>query len=109
MKILVVDDSDTELSNIKGIVSDTGCIVLSATSGLEAVEIAKKEQPDIIFMDFHMPGMNGSEALEEIRRKTDYGFKAVMITAHAFDHDTGSYKTSDVSMVIKKPFKEEDK
>lgn len=41
-KVLVVDDSDTELSNIKAIVSNTGCIVLSASSGLEAVEIAKK-------------------------------------------------------------------
>lgn len=36
-KVLVVDDSDTELSNIKSIVSNTGCIVLSASSGLEAV------------------------------------------------------------------------
>ena len=65
-KVLVVDDSDTELTNIKGIVGNTGCIVLSASSGLEAVEIAKKEQPDIIFMDIIMPDMDGYEATRKL-------------------------------------------
>ena len=65
-KVLVVDDSDTELTNIKSIVGDTGCIVLSASNGLEAVELAKKEQPDIIFMDIIMPDMDGYEATRKL-------------------------------------------
>ncbi len=65
-KILVVDDSDIELSKIKSIVSDTGCVVLSANSGKEAVEIAKKEKPDIIFMDIIMPEMDGYEATRHL-------------------------------------------
>ena len=50
-KVLVVDDSPTELSNIADIVAGTGCVVLRAANGKEAVELANKEQPDIIFMD----------------------------------------------------------
>lgn len=65
-KVLVVDDSDTELSNIKSIISKTGCIVLSASSGLEAVEIAKRERPDMIFMDIIMPDMDGYEATRKL-------------------------------------------
>ena len=65
-KVLVVDDSDTELSNIKNIVNNTGCIVLSASNGAQAVEIAKKEQPDIIFMDIIMPDMDGYEATRKL-------------------------------------------
>ena len=64
--VLVVDDSDTELTNIKSIVGDAGCIVLSASSGLEAVEIAKREKPDIIFMDIIMPDMDGYEATRKL-------------------------------------------
>jgi len=65
-KILVVDDSNTELSKIKNIVSNTGCIVLSASNGKEAVEIAKSEKPDIIFMDIIMPDMDGYEATRHL-------------------------------------------
>lgn len=65
-KVLVVDDSDTELTNIKSIIGNTGCVVLSAKSGLEAVELAKKELPDIIFMDIIMPDMDGYEATRKL-------------------------------------------
>ncbi len=65
-KVLVVDDSDTELSNLKNIVSGTGCIVLSASGGIEAVDIAKREKPDIIFMDIIMPDMDGYEATRKL-------------------------------------------
>jgi len=52
-KVLVVDDSKTELSNIQTIISTTGCTVLIASNGKEAVEIARREKPDIIFMDIN--------------------------------------------------------
>ena len=65
-KVLVVDDSPAELTNIKSIVANTGCVVLSASNGQEAVEIAKKETPDIIFMDIIMPDMDGYEATRQV-------------------------------------------
>jgi len=65
-KILVVDDSDTELSRMKNIVSNTGCIVLTAKNGAEAVDIARSEKPDIIFMDIIMPDMDGYEATRRL-------------------------------------------
>lgn len=61
-KVLVVDDSATELCNIAEIVSRSGCTVLRATNGKEAVELAIQEKPDIIFMDIIMPEMDGYEA-----------------------------------------------
>lgn len=58
-KILVVDDSPSELNNIKSILSSAGYRVLSATNGKEAVELAKAEHPDLIFLDIVMPDMDG--------------------------------------------------
>lgn len=61
-KVLVCDDSATDLANIKNIVSDAGCIVVEARNGVEALEKAKAERPDIIFLDIIMPEMDGYEA-----------------------------------------------
>jgi twitching motility two-component system response regulator PilH len=61
-KVLVVDDSPTDLANIKNIVTEAGCIVVTAANGKEAVEKAKEEKPDLIFMDIIMPDMDGYAA-----------------------------------------------
>ncbi len=58
-KVLVVDDSLTDLTNIKNIVSAAGYLVFTATSGQEALDIAKTEKPDMIFLDIIMPDQDG--------------------------------------------------
>jgi twitching motility two-component system response regulator PilH len=65
-KVLVVDDSPAELTNIKKIIADMGCIVISASNGVQAVELAKSEKPDLIFMDIIMPDMDGYEATRKL-------------------------------------------
>lgn len=54
-KALIVDDSPTEIANIQNIVSDAGCLVLTATNGQDALNKAKIEKPDLIFLDIMMP------------------------------------------------------
>ena len=61
-KALVVDDSTADLANIKNILSDAGCLVVTANNGREAIEKAKLEKPSIIFLDVVMPDMDGYEA-----------------------------------------------
>jgi len=61
-KALIVDDSPADIANLKSILSDAGCMVVTASSGQEAVEKAKTEKPGIIFLDIVMPDMDGYEA-----------------------------------------------
>ncbi len=61
-KVLVVDDSPAELTNIKNILIEAGCQVTSATNGKDACEKAKEVHPDLIFMDIVMPDMDGYQA-----------------------------------------------
>jgi len=70
-KVLVVDDSPTELANIKSIVTEAGCIVVTATDGKEAVEKAKTEKPDLIFMDIIMPDMDGYAACRSLHSESE--------------------------------------
>lgn len=58
-KIMVVDDSPSELKNIRDIVTEAGFMVVSATNGKEALEKAKAEKPGLIFLDVIMPEMDG--------------------------------------------------
>lgn len=66
-KVLVVDDTAVQLTEIQGIVSGAGYQVITAQSGQDAVDKAKKHKPDLIFMDIVMPEMDGFAACREIK------------------------------------------
>lgn len=61
-RILVVDDSPTEIHIFKRILEKQGYQILVAKDGQEGVEIAKQELPDLIIMDVVMPVLNGFQA-----------------------------------------------
>jgi len=67
-KILVVDDSPTERTFMEGLLVKAGFSVVHAASGEEGVEVAKREQPDLVLMDVVMPGLNGFQATRAITR-----------------------------------------
>jgi twitching motility two-component system response regulator PilH len=59
VKVLVVDDSPTDLANIKSIIADAGYLVLTASNGKEAIAKAKAEKPELVFLDIIMPDQDG--------------------------------------------------
>lgn len=65
-KVLIVDDSATDLKNLEQICSGAGYAVITATSGTEAVDRVKNEMPDAVLLDVVMPGMNGFQACRAI-------------------------------------------
>lgn len=67
-KILIIDDSPTILAVFKKILASAGCEVLEAQSGESGVTLARSAQPELIFLDIIMPGMNGFAALRIMRR-----------------------------------------
>lgn len=70
-KILVVDDSSTDLLNLKSAVATAGASIVTATSGKEAVSKAKSEKPDLIFMDIVMDEVDGYRACRLIHEDPD--------------------------------------
>lgn len=65
-KVLVVDDSDTDLKNLEEIVSGAGYTVITAKSGTEAMDKTKKEHPDAVLLDVIMDDMNGFQVCRRI-------------------------------------------
>lgn len=67
LKILLVDDVDFFRDVMCDYFKRTPATVLTASSGKEAIEIAMREWPDLIYMDVAMPGLSGIEACQKIK------------------------------------------
>jgi twitching motility two-component system response regulator PilH len=67
-KILVVDDSKTELHHLSDILGKRGYSVRTAENGEEAMRRLAEEKPDLILMDVVMPGQNGFQLTRSITR-----------------------------------------
>jgi DNA-binding NarL/FixJ family response regulator len=70
VRVLIADDHPLFREGMRGRLDRVGniAVVGEAASGKEAVELARKVEPDIILMDIKMPGLNGIEATREILR-----------------------------------------
>lgn len=67
-RVLIVDDSPTEVHVLKTMLEKNGFETISANSGEEGIEVAKKEKPDVILMDIVMPGLNGFQATRQLTK-----------------------------------------
>ncbi len=66
-KVLICDDSVVDLIRLRNIVEEVGILTITALNGREALEKAKAEQPDLIFLDIIMPEMDGFETCRKLR------------------------------------------
>jgi len=65
-QIMIVDDSPTDTHLLKKILEKNGFTTLTAADASQGIEVAKREQPDLILMDVVMPGLNGFQATREL-------------------------------------------
>lgn len=68
-RILVIDDSPSQLMGIRRIVEKLGHECITAEDGAQGVDLAKAELPDLILMDVVMPNLNGFQATRAISRE----------------------------------------
>ena len=78
-RILVIDDSPSQLMGIRRIVEKLGHECLTAEDGAQGVEAAKAELPDLILMDVVMPNLNGFQATRSITRDATTGHIPVLL------------------------------
>ena len=73
-KILLADDEGIVIDSLTFIIEKefgNGCIIEHAKTGRKVIELAETFHPDIAVMDIQMPGINGLDAMREIRKSND--------------------------------------
>ncbi|MGG6294867.1 PAS domain S-box protein [Leptolyngbya sp. AN02str] len=107
-RILVVDDQRENRLLMVRLLTRIGLQVREATTGREAVQRWQDWQPDLIWMDIRMPGMNGYEATRQIRSmEQDKTTIILALTAQASQDDRALALAVGCNDYINKPFREE--
>ena len=107
LKGLVVDDISTNRDVLSRFLRKIGLNVITAENGKDAIEKVRMEKPDIVFMDIHMPIMNGIEAIKIIRQEfSSDQVKLVPITASVLDLQRKEIGVLDCHDIISKPFED---
>ncbi len=102
MKILIVDDEPQVAEILARSLEREGHQAAIATSGEEALRRRGPSEPDAMFLDVSMPGMNGLDVLTEVRRRRP-SLPVVVITGHATRDEVEQVRRLGAVDVIEKP------
>ena len=106
-KVLLVDDDHDILTSMQAAFEPTGAQIETASNGNKAVEIAEKNQPDLVVLDMMLPGRSGFLVLEKIKAKKPRNTKpfVIMITGNQGARHKMYAESLGVSEYFNKPVK----
>ena len=101
--IMVVDDDKNARLFLCALLREYGATVFEAADGLAALATAIAEPIDLIFMDIHMPRMNGLEATRQLRASLDNPLPIIALTAHVIDSERAAIIDAGMNATLIKP------
>ncbi|MEE7559216.1 response regulator [Xanthomonas sp. Kuri4-2] len=108
-RILIVDDSPSQLLGIQRIVEKLGHQTLTATDGAAGVEVAKAALPDLVLMDVVMPNLNGFQATRTLKREASTrNIPVILVTTKDQDTDRMWGMRQGARAYLTKPFSENE-
>lgn len=103
-RVLIVEDDTINMDLTSEIAGAAGFEVSKATDGIMAVEMAEKERFDLIIMDIKLPGIDGVEAAEQIKKRDEHrNVPIIVITAYIIKGDRERFLDEGFSEYVLKP------
>ncbi len=102
MKVLIADDDRLVRTMVSDLLADLGHAVVAASNGAEAVDLAAREAPDVLILDFLMPKLSGLDALHAMRAR-GVAAPAVLLTAITDRSVRGVEGAGAVDVRLEKP------
>lgn len=108
-RILVIEDNRENLELMTYLLSSFGYSTLSAMDGVEGLEMARREMPDLVLCDLQMPRMDGYEVVREIRQDPELSkLPLLAVTAYAMRGDRDRILAAGFDAYISKPIVPEE-
>lgn len=102
--ILIVEDNEKNLKLVRDVLQFEGYDVMEARSAEEGVPLATERPPDLVLMDVQLPGMDGVEALRQLRRiSATASIPVVAVTAFAMKDDRARLLDAGFNGYLEKP------
>ena len=103
--ILIADDEESIRRLIEATLESPGRLLLQAVNGTSAVDMACRELPDLIILDWMMPGMTGPEVVNKLRQVSSTAdIPIILLTAMAGEQDRLKGLATGAMAYLVKPF-----
>jgi CheY-like chemotaxis protein len=103
-KVLIVEDNPLNMRLIEMILKAKNYTLLKATDGQEALDMATREQPDLILMDIRLPTVSGLEVARRLKKKQAFSYIPIIaLTAHAMKGDKEKAIEAGCDSYVSKP------
>ncbi len=104
-KVLVCDDEPYIVESVSYVVRKAGFEVVTAEDGEEALSVARREKPDLVFLDIMMPRMSGEEVCRQLKGDPETrGAYVVILTARGQEEDERRAMEMGADEFMTKPF-----
>jgi len=103
--ILVVEDHEDNRRILRDLLTNSGFVVIEATTGIEGVQLTKSHLPDLILMDIQLPGIDGYEATRRIKADAELAhIPIIAVTSYALSGDDNKAFSAGCDGYVAKPF-----
>jgi two-component system, cell cycle response regulator DivK len=102
--VLIVEDNEKNMKLFRDVLTVKGFTTLEATSGAEAVALAREHAPRLVLMDIRLPDVDGVEALRQLRAdERTASIPVLALTAQAMDGDRERFLAAGFDGYLSKP------
>lgn len=109
IKVMVIDDSKTIRRTAETLLQQTGCTVVTAEDGFDALSRIAREKPDLVFVDIMMPRLDGYETCSIIRSNSDFAeTPIVMLSSKSSFCDKARGDVVGANAYLTKPFSKDE-
>ena len=103
-RVLIVEDNELNMKLFHDLLEASGMTILQTRNGIDALEVAKRERPDLIVMDIQLPEMSGLEVTAKIKSDPDLApIPVIAVTAFAMKGDEERIRAAGCEAYLSKP------